>query len=192
MTGSLIGIFLTAIFIENFVLNQILGLCPFIGVSSRTESAVGMGISVTFVMVMAGVATWGIQNLVLIPYSLEYLQTVSFILIIAALVQFVEMVIKKLAPALYKSLGVFLPLITTNCAVLGVALINVKRNYGLLESSFHALGGGLGFLLALVIMSGIRERLAISEVPVAMRGAPIAFITAGLLATAFMGLSGLI
>ena len=192
MTGSLIGIFLTAIFIENFVLNQILGLCPFIGVSSRTESAVGMGISVTFVMVMAGVATWGIQNLVLIPYSLEYLQTVSFILIIAALVQFVEMVIKKLAPALYKSLGVFLPLITTNCAVLGVALINVKRNYGLLESSLHALGGGLGFLLALVIMSGIRERLAISEVPVAMRGAPIAFITAGLLATAFMGLSGLI
>ena len=192
MTGSLIGIFLTAIFIENFVLNQILGLCPFIGVSSRTESAVGMGISVTFVMVMAGVATWGVQNLVLVPYSLEYLQTVSFILIIAALVQFVEMVIKKLAPALYKSLGVFLPLITTNCAVLGVALINVKRNYGLLESSFHALGGGLGFLLALVIMSGIRERLAISEVPVAMRGAPIAFITAGLLATAFMGLSGLI
>lgn len=192
MTGSLIGIFLTAIFIENFVLNQILGLCPFIGVSSRTESAVGMGISVTFVMVMAGVATWGVQNLVLVPYSLEYLQTVSFILIIAALVQFVEMVIKKLAPALYKALGVFLPLITTNCAVLGVALINVRRNYRLLESSFHALGGGLGFMLALVIMSGIRERLAISEVPVAMRGAPIAFITAGLLATAFMGLSGLI
>lgn len=192
MTESLIGIFLTAIFIENFVLNQILGLCPFIGVSGRTESAVGMGISVTFVMVMAGVATWAVQNLILVPYSLEYLQTVTFILIIAALVQFVEMVIKKLAPALYKALGVFLPLITTNCAVLGVALINVKRNYGLLESALNALGGGLGFLLALVIMSGIRERLAISEVPVAMRGAPIAFITAGLLATAFMGLSGLI
>ncbi|MDD3000533.1 MAG: electron transport complex subunit RsxA [Candidatus Riflebacteria bacterium] len=192
MTESLIGIFLTAIFIENFVLNQILGLCPFIGVSGRTESAVGMGISVTFVMVMAGVATWAVQNLILVPYSLEYLQTVSFILIIAALVQFVEMVIKKLAPALYKALGVFLPLITTNCAVLGVALINVKRNYGLLESAINALGGGLGFLLALVIMSGIRERLAISEVPVVMRGAPIAFITAGLLATAFMGLSGLI
>jgi electron transport complex protein RnfA len=189
---TLIGIFLVAIFIENYVFSQILGLCPFIGVSNKTESAVGMGLAVTFVMVMAGVATWLIQSFVLVPHGLEYLQTISFILIIAALVQFVEMVIKKMAPALYNSLGVFLPLITTNCAVLGVALINVKKSYGLMESAVNSLGAGLGFLLALVIMSGIRERLAISEVPVAMRGAPIAFITAGLLATAFMGLSGLV
>ncbi len=192
MIESLIGIFLVAIFIENYVFSQILGLCPFIGVSSKTESAVGMGLAVTFVMVMAGVATWAVQSFVLLPYSLEYLQTISFILIIAALVQFVEMVIRKMAPALYNSLGVFLPLITTNCAVLGVALINVNKNYGLLESAVNSLGAGLGFMLALVIMSGIRERLAICNVPQAMEGAPIAFVTAGLLATAFMGLSGLI
>jgi electron transport complex protein RnfA len=192
MIEALLGIFLVAIFIENYVFSQILGLCPFIGVSNKTESAVGMGLAVTFVMVMAGVATWLTQSLILVPYGLEYLQTISFILIIAALVQFVEMVIKKMAPTLYNSLGVFLPLITTNCAVLGVALINVKKSYGLIESAVNSLGAGLGFMLALVIMSGIRERLAISEVPVAMRGAPIAFVTAGLLATAFMGLSGLI
>jgi len=192
MSASIISIFIVAIFIENFVLNQILGLCPFIGVSNKIDSAVGMGLAVTFVMVMAGVATWATQAFLLVPLQLEYLQTISFILIIASLVQFVEMVIRKTAPALYQSLGVFLPLITTNCAVLGVALINIKKNYGLVESAVNSFGGGLGFFFALIIMAGIRERLDVSEIPEAMRGAPIAFITAGLLATAFMGFSGLV
>lgn len=192
MTTGLISIFIVAIFIENFVLNQILGICPFIGVSNKFDSAVGMGVAVTFVMVMAGVVTWCIQTYLLLPLNLEYLQTISFILVIASLVQFVEMVIRKTAPALYQSLGVFLPLITTNCAVLGVALINIKKNYNLVESAVNSFGGGLGFFFALIIMSGIRERLEISDVPEAMRGAPIAFVTAGLLATAFMGFSGLV
>ena len=192
MSASIISIFIVAIFIENFVLNQILGLCPFIGVSNKIDSAVGMGLAVTFVMVMAGVATWSIQAFLLVPLKLEYLQTISFILVIASLVQFVEMVVRKTAPALYQSLGVFLPLITTNCAVLGVALLNIKKNYGLVESAVNSFGGGLGFFFALIIMAGIRERLDVSEIPEAMRGAPIAFITAGLLATAFMGFSGLV
>ncbi len=192
MSASIISIFIVAIFIENFVLNQILGLCPFIGVSNKIDSAVGMGLAVTFVMVMAGVATWSIQAFLLVPLKLEYLQTISFILVIASLVQFVEMVIRKTAPALYQSLGVFLPLITTNCAVLGVALLNIKKNYGLVESAVNSFGGGLGFFFALIIMAGIRERLDVSEIPEAMRGAPIAFVTAGLLATAFMGFSGLV
>lgn len=192
MTAGLISIFIVAIFIENFVLNQILGICPFIGVSNKFDSAIGMGLAVTFVMVLAGVVTWCIQNFILLPLNIEYLQTISFILVIASLVQFVEMFIRKSAPALYQSLGVFLPLITTNCAVLGVALINIKKNYNLIESATNSLGGGLGFFFALIIMSGIRERLEISEIPDAMRGAPIAFVTAGLLATAFMGFSGLV
>ncbi len=192
MTASLIGIFVVAVFIENYVLNQILGLCPFIGVSNKIDSALGMGLAVTFVMVMAGVVCWSVQTFLLVPLQLEYLQTISFILVIAALVQFVEMVIRKTAPALYQALGVFLPLITTNCAVLGVALLNVKKNYGLLESAVNSFGGGTGFLFALIIMAGIRERLDISDLPDAMKGSPVAFVTAGLLATAFMGFSGLV
>jgi electron transport complex protein RnfA len=192
MTSSIIAIFIVAVFIENFVLNQILGICPFIGVSNKLDSAVGMGFAVTFVMVMAGVVTWTIQNYILVPLHLEYLQTISFILVIASLVQFVEMVVKKTAPALYQSLGVFLPLITTNCAVLGAALINIKKGYGLVEATVNSFGAGIGFFFALIIMAGIRERLNISEIPEAMKGAPITFITAGLLATAFMGFSGLV
>lgn len=192
MTSGLLGIFIVAIFIENVVLNQILGICPFIGVSNKVDSAVGMGLAVTFVMLMASVVTWCIQNFILVPLHLEYLQTISFILVIASLVQFVEMVVKKTAPALYQSLGVFLPLITTNCAVLGIALINIKKGYGLVESSVNSAGAGLGFFFALLIMAGIRERLELSEIPQSMKGAPIAFVTAGLLATAFMGFSGLI
>ena len=192
MIAHLFVILLSAIFIENFVLNQILGICPFIGVSNKMDSAVGMGLAVTFVMLLSGVSTWCIYNYLLIPLNLEYLQTIAFILVIASLVQFIEMVIKKTAPSLYQALGVFLPLITTNCAVLGVSLLNIKKGYGLLETVFNSLGGGLGFFFALVLMAGIRERLEMAEVPESMKGAPIAFITAGLLATAFMGLSGVI
>jgi electron transport complex protein RnfA len=192
MTGGLISIFIVAVFIENFVLNQILGICPFIGVSNKLDSAVGMGFAVTFVMVMAGVVTWGIQTFILVPLGLEYLQTISFILVIASLVQFVEMVVRKTAPALYQALGVFLPLITTNCAVLGAALLNIKKGYGLVEAAVNSLGAGIGFFFALILMAGIRERLDTAEVPNAMKGAPITFVTAGLLATAFMGFSGLV
>ncbi|EKD81934.1 MAG: hypothetical protein ACD_39C01562G0003 [uncultured bacterium] len=192
MGAELLAIFIVAIFIENVVLSQILGLCPFIGVSSKIDSAVGMGLAVIFVLLLASVVTWSVQNFILVPLQLEYLQTISFILIIASLVQFVEMVVRKTAPALYQSLGVFLPLITTNCAVLGISLINIKRGYNLVEAVANAAGAGLGFFFALLIMAGIRERLDISEIPESMKGAPIAFITAGLLATAFMGFSGLV
>jgi electron transport complex protein RnfA len=192
MTTGIFAIFIVAVFIENFVLNQILGICPFIGVSNKLDSAVGMGFAVTFVMVMAGVVTWCIQTYILVPYNLEYLQTISFILVIASLVQFVEMVVKKTAPALYQSLGVFLPLITTNCAVLGAALLNIKKGYNLLQSISNSFGAGIGFFFALILMAGIRERLDTAEIPEAMKGAPITFVTAGLLATAFMGFSGLV
>lgn len=192
MTSGLISIFIIAIFIENFVLNQILGLCPFIGVSNKLDSAVGMGFAVTFVMIMAGATTWAIQSFILVPFKLEYLQTITFILVIASLVQFVEMVVRKTAPALYQALGVFLPLITTNCAVLGVSLLNIKKGYSLMESAVNSLGAGIGFFFALILMAGIRERLDTAEIPATMKGAPIAFITAGLLATAFMGFSGLV
>lgn len=192
MSGGLFSIFIVAIFIENFVLNQILGICPFIGVSNKLDSAVGMGLAVTFVMVMTGVVCWTIQTYLLLPYGLEYLQTIAFILVIAALVQFVEMVIRKMVPSLYQALGVYLPLITTNCAVLGVALINIKKEFGLVQSAVNSLGGGLGFFFALFLMAGIRERLDVSETPYAMRGAPITFVTAGLLAIAFMGFNGLV
>lgn len=192
MGGELLGIFVVAVFVENYVLNQILGICPFIGVSNKLDSAVGMGFAVTFVMVMAGAVSWSIHTFLLIPYNLEYLQTISFILVIASLVQFVEMVVRKTAPALYQSLGVFLPLITTNCAVFGAALINIKKGYNLLEAAVNSLGAGVGFFFALILMAGIRERLDTAKVPEAMRGAPITFVTAGLLATAFMGFSGLV
>ena len=192
MTGGLLSIFIVAIFIENFVLNQILGICPFIGVSNKLDSAVGMGFAVTFVMVMAGVVCWSIQYFILVPFQLEYLQTIAFILVIASLVQFVEMVVRKLFPPLYQSLGVFLPLITTNCAVLGAALLNIKKSFSFAQAAVNSLGAGIGFFFALVLMAGIRERLETGNVPEAMKGAPITFITAGLLATAFLGFSGLV
>ena len=191
MTTSIIGIFIIAVFVENFVLSHILGICPFIGVSNKIDSAVGMGLAVTFVLVMAGVATWSVQNFLLIPFHIEYLQTISFILVIASLVQFVEMVVKKTAPSLYQSLGVFLPLITTNCAVLGCSLLNIKKGYNLVQATANSFGAGVGFFFALILMAGIRERLNMDGIPAAMKGAPITFITAGLLATAFMGFSGL-
>jgi len=183
---SYIGIIITFVFINNFILTQFLGLCPFIGVSKNVESAVGMGFAVTFVMALASITTWVIYNYVLIPLNITFLQTITFILVIAALVQFVELVIQKISPALYKALGIFLPLITTNCAVLGIALINVRNNYNALESFIAGIAAGLGFLLAILLMSTIRVKLDSEWVPKPFRGIPIAFITGGLMALAFM------
>jgi electron transport complex protein RnfA len=183
---SYVGIIITFVFINNFILTQFLGLCPFIGVSRNTDSAVGMGFAVIFVMSMASLATWVVYRLILVPLHIEYLQTISFILIIAALVQLVEMVIMKISPPLYKALGIYLPLITTNCAVLGIALIAVRSDYNAMESFVAGIAAGIGFLLAIVVMSTIRERLDKEWVPKPFRGVPISFITAGLMALAFM------
>ncbi|MDA3939853.1 MAG: electron transport complex subunit RsxA [Spirochaetia bacterium] len=183
---SYIGIIITFVFINNFILTQFLGLCPFIGVSKNVESAVGMGFAVTFVMALASIASWVIYHYVLIPLDIVFLQTISFILVIAALVQFVELVIQKISPALYKALGIFLPLITTNCAVLGIALINVRNDYNALESFIAGIAAGLGFLLAILLMSTIRVKLDSEWIPKPFRGIPIAFITGGLMALAFM------
>ena len=183
---SYIGIIITFVFINNFILTQFLGLCPFIGVSKDVESAVGMGFAVTFVMSLASLATWAIQRFVLVPLGLVFLQTITFILVIAALVQLVEMVIQKVSPPLYKALGIYLPLITTNCAVLGIALIAVRSEYNALESFVAGLAAGLGFLLAILLMSTIREKLDAEWVPKPFRGVPVAFITGGLMALAFM------
>ncbi|MCE5201220.1 MAG: electron transport complex subunit RsxA [Synergistaceae bacterium] len=190
---SLLALFFGAIFVNNILLARFLGCCPFLGVSSRLETAKGMGIAVIFVIVFASTMTWLAYTFILVPLGLEYLYTLSFILIIAALVQFVEIVLKKVQPGLYKSLGIFLPLITTNCAVLGVAVINMNEKYTLAESVVHALGASTGFLLAIILMAGIRERIEISQnMPKCLRGLPIALVTAGLMSIAFMGFSGII
>ena len=181
-----VGIIITFVFINNFVLSQFLGLCPFIGVSKNVESAVGMGFAVTFVMALASLTTWAIQHFILIPLGLEFLQTITFILVIAALVQFVELVIQKISTPLYKALGIYLPLITTNCAVLGIALIAVRSDYNAFESFIAGFSAGAGFLLAIVLMSTIREKLESEWVPKPLRGIPIAFISGGLMALAFM------
>ncbi len=183
---SYVGIIITFVLIENFILTQFLGLCPFIGVSRKMDSAVGMGFAVIFVMSMASLITWVIYNLILVPLNIAYLQTITFILIIAALVQLVEMVVQKISPPLYKALGIYLPLITTNCAVMGIALIAVRNNYNAPESFIAGFAAGLGFFLAIVVMSSIRERLDQEWVPKPFRGIPIAFVTAGLMALAFM------
>ncbi|PIE05194.1 MAG: electron transport complex subunit RsxA [Spirochaetales bacterium] len=183
---SYIGIVLTYVFVSNLVLSQFLGLCPFIGVSKNTESAVGMGFAVTFVMSIAALTTWALQHFVLVPLNIVFLQTVTFILVVASLVQLVEMVVRKFSPPLYQALGIYLPLITTNCGVLGIALISVNKNYGALESFLAGLSAGMGFLLALLLMSGIRERLDTEKVPKFLKGSPIAFISGGLMALAFM------
>ncbi|MBR4683692.1 MAG: electron transport complex subunit RsxA [Spirochaetia bacterium] len=183
---TFIGIIITYVFINNFILNQFMGMCPFIGVSKDYESAIGMGFAVTFVTSVASLTTWCIQHFLLVPFGLTYLQTITFILVIAALVQFVEMVVRKVSPSLYKSLGIFLPLITTNCAVLGIAIIAVGKNYNAIESFVAGFAAGLGFLLAIVLMSCIREKLADTDIPKPFKGVPIAFITASLMALAFM------
>jgi electron transport complex protein RnfA len=169
-----------------------LGICPFIGVSNKISSAISMGLATTFVMTLTAVVSWLLYFKVLIPFHLEFLQIPSFILVIASLVQFVEMVIKKTSPSIYRALGIFLPLITTNCAILGLALLLSMRNYNFIQSLFFGLGAGVGFSLALLIMAGIREELEFADVPEAFRGAPITLITAGLLALAFMGFAGMI
>jgi len=181
-----IGIILTFVLIENFILTQFLGLCPFIGVSTKIDSAIGMGFAVIFVMSLASLVTWAIYNLVLVPLNLTYLQTITFILVIAALVQFVEMIIQKISQPLYKALGIYLPLITTNCAVLGIALIAVRNTYNAMESFVAGFAAGGGFLLAILLMSALRERFETEWIPKPLRGMPIAFVTAGLMALAFM------
>lgn len=185
------SIIITAIFINNIVFSQFLGICPFLGVSKRTSSALGMGAAVTFVITLATAVAWLLQTYLLNPFGLMFLQTIVFILVIAFLVQLLEIVMKKIAPALYQSLGVFLPLITTNCAVLGVAILVVQKEYNLLEGVVYGFSTALGFTLALWIFAGIREQLEITDTPRAMRGVPIALICAGLLAMAFMGFSGI-
>jgi electron transport complex protein RnfA len=190
--GSLLSLAILAIFAENFVLVQFLGICPFLGVSKKMDTAFGMGMAVTFVMGLASLVTWAVNTFLLIPLGLDsFLQTVAFILVIAALVQFVEMFLKKAMPALYTALGIYLPLITTNCAVLGVALLNTQNGYGPLMSTAYGVFGGLGFTLAIVLFASVRERLEFAEYPKAFEGFPIALVTAGLLAMSFMGFSGL-
>ena len=186
-----ISIFVTAIFVNNIVLSQFLGICPFLGVSKRIDSALGMGAAVTFVMTIATIVTYLLQTYLLMPMKLDYMQTIVFILVIAALVQLLEIIIKKIAPSLYQALGVFLPLITTNCTILGVALIVIQKNLSLLEATVYAISTAIGFTLALVIFAVMREHMSLSHIPKAMQGTPIALIAAGLLAMAFMGFSGI-
>ncbi len=186
-------IFISAIFVNNIVLSQFLGICPFLGVSKKLSTAIGMGCAVLFVMTLSSIATYFVYHKLLVPNGLEYMQTIAFILVIATLVQMVEIIIKKVSAVLYHSLGIFLPLITTNCAVLGIAILTVNKNLDLLETTCFAAANALGFMLALVLFAGIRERIATNEVrvPEIMRGIPIALIAAGILAMAFMGFAGI-
>ena len=188
---SLLGILLSALLTENFILVKFYGICPFMGVSKKIDTALGMGMAVTFVMAIASAACYAVDTLILQPLNLGYMQTVAFILVIASIVQVVEMFLKKTVPALYKALGIFLPLITTNCAVLGVALVNVQKGYDFLRSVVNGAAGGLGFTLAIVLFASVRERVNKAACPESFKGFPIALISAGLLALAFMGFSGL-
>lgn len=197
---ALIGIALTSIFVQNFVLVKFYGICPFLGVSKKLDTALGMGMAVTFVMTLASIMTWLCQNFILVPLNIEYMQTIAFIVIIAALVQFVEMFLQKSIPSLYSALGIYLPLITTNCAVLGVALLNVRTasvidplsgSYTLIESIVNGFSAGIGFMLAIVLFAGVRERLESSDIPKPLQGMPIALISASLLAIAFLGFAGM-
>lgn len=190
--NRLLVIIISAVLVNNFVLMRFLGLCPFMGVSKRLKTAVGMSGAVVFVMTMASVATWLIQEHVLVPFNLAYLQTVTFILVIASLVQLVELALQKLSPALYKALGIYLPLITTNCAVLGVSVLNIQKEFTLLETTIFGFGAALGFGLAMVLFSGLRERIDLCDTPLPFRGTAIGLITAGLLSLAFMGFTGLV
>lgn len=183
-------IFISTIFVNNIVLSQFLGICPFLGVSKKIQTSLGMGMAVAFVLTVATVVTFLLQKCVLDPLGLQYLQTIAFILVIASLVQMVEIILKKVSPALYQSLGIFLPLITTNCAVLGVAILVIQKDFTLIESIVYAFSTAIGFALALVLFAGIREQLAYVNIPKGMRGMPIVLVAAGLLSLAFMGFSG--
>lgn len=183
-------IFISAIFVNNIVLSQFLGICPFLGVSKKIDTALGMGAAVAFVLTLSTIVTYLVQKLVLDPFGLQYLQTIAFILVIAALVQMVEIILKKVSPALYQALGIFLPLITTNCCVLGVAILVIQKDYSLLQSVVYAFSTALGFGLALTVFAGIREQMEFSNIPKGMRGMAIVLVTAGLLSLAFMGFSG--
>ncbi len=188
---ELLVILLSAMLVDNFVLSKFMGICPFLGVSKKLDSAVGMGMAVTFVMVCATVCTTLIYSLILVPMGLEYLKTIAFILIIALFVQLVEMILKKNIPSLYKALGVYLPLITTNCAVLGVTILNVDNSYNMLQSVINSLGAGLGFTMALIIFSGVRSRVNAADVPETFKGIPATLIAASIVSVSFMGFSGL-
>ncbi|MEW6534084.1 MAG: electron transport complex subunit RsxA [Candidatus Auribacterota bacterium] len=194
--GAIFKIFLATVLVNNFILFRFLGLCPYIGVSKNTDSALGMGMAVIFVMTLTAIVTWFIYHYLLVPFHIEYLHIIAFILTIAALVQLVEMIIQKTAPALYEALGIYLPLITTNCAVLGVAMLNKDtlfgQNLSFIKCVVQGFGAGVGFTIAMVLMAGIRERLDIADVPQPLKGVPIAFIAASLLAIAFLGFSGMI
>ena len=192
MELSYFAIIIGAIFVNNVVFAQFLGICPFLGVSSKVNTSMGMGAAVTFVMALASIVAWSIQTFVLVPLQIEYMQTIVFILVIAALVQMVEIVLKKVSPALYQALGIFLPLITTNCAVLGVAILMIQKEFSLLQSFVYSVSTAVGFAMALVLFAGIRERLELDGVPAAFKGNAIALITAAILAMAFMGFSGLV
>ena len=188
---AIVGIILSALLSQNFILVKFYGICPFMGVSKEIDTALGMGMAVTFVMALASAATWAVNAFLLVPFGLTYMQTVAFILVIASIVQVVEMFLKKSVPALYQALGIFLPLITTNCAVLGVALVNVQKGYDFLQSVVNGAAGGLGFTLAIVLFASLRQRVDKADVPKCFQGFPITLIAAGLLALAFMGFSGL-
>ena len=189
---ELILILVSVVLVNNFVLARFLGICPFLGVSKQTETALGMGFAVIFVMTVASMATWVIHRAFLMPFGIEYLQTIAFILVIASLVQLVEIVMQKVSPLLYQSLGIYLPLITTNCAVLGVAILNIQTQHGFLQTLVYGFGASVGFTVALILFAGLRERIALADVPQVFKGTAIALITAGLLSLAFMGFSGLV
>lgn len=189
---DLLTILISTIFVNNYVFANFLGICPFLGVSNKMETATGMGIAVTFVITIASAITWLIQKYILSVFGLEYLQTIVFILVIASLVQFVELAIRKLSPSLYSAMGVFLPLITTNCIVLGVTILNVQEGYSLPETLVSGIGASLGFFLALLLLSGVREKLETADIPEPLKGFPIALIAAGLMSMAFVGFEGLV
>lgn len=189
---SLFTIMISTVFVNNYIFARFLGVCPFLGVSSKMETATGMGLAVTFVTTFASAITWAIQKYILNPMEIQYLQTIVFILVIASLVQFVELAIRKLSPTLYSGMGVFLPLITTNCIVLGVTILNVQEGYGFMQTIVNGMGAALGFFLALVLIAGVREKLELADIPKPLEGFPIALIAAGLMSIAFLGFNGIV